>query len=442
MILAVKRAFAIVACLAVAGCTAQQPIQEELVLPSSTGAVRIQPLRGEQFAGTPTRIGFEPVPLRGGDFMTLMDFAFLPDSTSFLAVTRAGKVGLFDLFHDRAVLRSSFQIPAVYTQGTCGASSIAIDPEFDKNNHFYVSYCIDAQYGVVKRFTYSDEAFADAVYSSANIVAAGDQATSASTNAVGALAFAPDGTLWVNMGDRGNRTAAADTKNELGAVLRLIPQKQQAANGYTVPRGNPFSSPYSKIVYAYGLRNPWRGAFDSQGRYWVADVGADAMEEIDVVTKPGQNFGWPDSEGNQCRAPDCTAATLPVLTWDHLASHAYVTSDPLLKTPPRFRAAWVGTEYLQGSNDPYKGLLTGKMLYGDFYAGFVRGVTLADDGTVEKDVYLGHLELPVAWRQAKDGYLYAGTMYDSFDPKRAEDGDRSLSSQRKQGQLWRVVPLP
>lgn len=445
MIFAVKKTVAaIAACIVVAGCSSDVPAGEDVTAPgAATGAVavKLRPLAPERFDGTPTRIGFEPVELVGGDFQTLMGFVFLPDSDAFIAVNRGGKVGLFDLESDVATLRASFQIPAVHVGGTCGASAVALDPDFGANKNFYVSYCIDSQYNVVKRFTLADH-FPDTVYSSSNVIAAGDSRAGVARNAVGGMAFAPDGALWMNVGDHGRKENARDTTNELGAILRLSPQKQPTQNGYTVPKGNPFSKdPDSRVVYAYGFRDPWRGAFDARGRYWVADDGDDRYEEIDVVTGPGQDFGWPDSEGPACES-DCSPFVLPVRFWDSSASHPFVREDALAKNPPRFRRAWVGLEYNPQKSDPYKGLLTGKMLYGDFFVGFVRGIALDGEGEVVSDQHLGHLELPVAWQQGRDGYVYAATMYAGFDQVRAADGDETLASQRQQGKLWRAIPLP
>jgi hypothetical protein len=101
----------------------------------------------------------------------------------------------------------------------------------------------------------------------------------------------------------------------------------------------------------------------------------------------------------------------------------------------------VGIEY-RPTQDRYNGLLTGKMLYGDFYLGFVRAIMIDDAGAVVSDGPLGHLDLPVAWQQGKDGYVYAGTMFASFDRAREDEGDANLLPQAKQGQLWRAVPLP
>ena len=91
-----------------------------------------------------------------------------------------------------------------------------------------------------------------------------------------------------------------------------------------VPADNPFVSRSGALpeIYAYGLRNPWRFAFDrATGDLYIGDVGQDAVEEIDAEVAPrhgGQNYGWNVMEGTRCFRPsNCSSAglTLPVLDY-------------------------------------------------------------------------------------------------------------------------------
>jgi glucose/arabinose dehydrogenase len=110
----------------------------------------------------------------------------------------------------------------------------------------------------------------------------------------GQLQIGPDGMLYVSIGDNGESAKAGTTDNPYGKILRLNPA------GGAAP-GNPFGN----VVWAYGLRNPWRFSFDrTTGDIAIGDVGSDppqAREEINWGTAPGRasgvNFGWPDGEG-------------------------------------------------------------------------------------------------------------------------------------------------
>ncbi len=91
---------------------------------------------------------------------------------------------------------------------------------------------------------------------------------------------------------------------------------------YAVPSDNPFAGGGGlPEIWAYGFRNPWRFSFErGTGRLFVADVGQDKFEEIDVVQK-GENLGWNIMEGAHCFNPssgcNMTGLTLPIAEYDH-----------------------------------------------------------------------------------------------------------------------------
>ena len=126
----------------------------------------------------------------------------------------------------------------------------------------------------------------------------------------GALAFGPDGFLYISLGDGGEaddqgaghspQGNGQDASNILGSLLRIDPRGTNSANGkYGIPADNPFVSDPARLdeIWAYGFRNPFRFSFDTAtGTLWMGDVGQNDIEEIDVVTRGG-NFGWRLKEG-------------------------------------------------------------------------------------------------------------------------------------------------
>ena len=70
------------------------------------------------------------------------------------------------------------------------------------------------------------------------------------------------------------------------------------------------------------------------------------------------------------------------------------------------RAIWVSHAYERPSTDRYFGLLDDKILFGDYFTGWIRAVQVNDKGKVVSNVFVGHLEKVTACRMGPDGYMY------------------------------------
>jgi glucose/arabinose dehydrogenase len=119
----------------------------------------------------------------------------------------------------------------------------------------------------------------------------------------GVIRFGPDGFLYLSLGDGGAggdpRNNAQNLASLLGKILRLDIDRRDPGRPYGVPADNPFvgRDDARSEIWAYGLRNVWRMAFDPlDGRLWAADVGQNAQEEVDVIVRGG-NYGWKRREG-------------------------------------------------------------------------------------------------------------------------------------------------
>ncbi|MHA6261901.1 PQQ-dependent sugar dehydrogenase [Arenibacterium sp. CAU 1754] len=98
---------------------------------------------------------------------------------------------------------------------------------------------------------------------------------------------AKDGTLFVTLGERGNRMSAQDLSVHNGSVIRIN-------RDGSVPAGNPFAGTSSARpeIWSYGHRNIQGAALDAQGQLWTVEHGAKGGDEVNKVRK-GANYGWP-----------------------------------------------------------------------------------------------------------------------------------------------------
>lgn len=215
-----------------------------------------------------------------------------------------------------------------------GFLSIAFSPDFKSSGKFYVDYTstIAGQLtSVLDEFkvSASDSNVAD-LSSELRILT---QQQPFSNHNGGNLMFGKDGYLYVNLGDGGSGGDpygnGQNKKTFLAKILRIDVSNSSSSQPYIVPSTNPFyndtTTGIKKEIWAYGVRNPWKSSIDRlTGDLWIADVGQNAVEEIDyqpVNAAGGRNYGWNITEGNSCYSPatgcNKTGITLPIYDYPH-----------------------------------------------------------------------------------------------------------------------------
>lgn len=189
-----------------------------------------------------------------------------------------------------------------------GLLGLAFHPNYATNGYFYVNFTnssTGALRSYIMRYQVSATNPDSAVRASEFPILS--LAQPFSNHNGGSLAFGPDGFLYLGFGDGGSANDPGNRSQNraelLGKILRIDVDRTTVTTNYAIPATNPFIGNlqgWREEIFAYGLRNPWKFSFDSQtGDIWCGDVGQDAREEIDIITRGG-NFGWRLMEGFLC----------------------------------------------------------------------------------------------------------------------------------------------
>ncbi|MCA9557594.1 MAG: PQQ-dependent sugar dehydrogenase, partial [Myxococcales bacterium] len=335
------------------------------------------------------------------------------DADTLFVVEQGGRVLAFDDDPDVADADLFLQVGVLRDGSEEGLLGLAFHPGYADNGRFFVYYSSTgpicggaARCSVLSEFGRAAPRRADDASEQVLLVVP----QPFSNHNGGALAFGPeDGLLYVSLGDGGSAGDpdgnGQNTDSLLGAILRLDVDGEPAAPGepvelcadtcdwpgdgacddggpgasfdvcafgtdctdcgarvmdplpraYAIPAGNPFADGVGgrPEIWAWGLRNPWRMAFDrATGDLWVGDVGQSTFEEIDRITEPG-NFGWNIREGFACyRGGDCQAAGLvpPVHVYGR-GDGVSVTGGVVYRGPalPELEGAYLFGDYGSGT---------------------------------------------------------------------------------------------
>lgn len=192
----------------------------------------------------------------------------------------------------------------VASGGEMGLLGMAIHPDFSRSGYIFVDYTAEnPRRTVISRFSVN-EYITDP---DSEVIILEVEQPYANHNA-GQIAFGPDGYLYITLGDGGLANDPGNNGQDrttlLGSILRI---DVDSGSPYAIPSDNPYAGNtqgFREEIWAYGFRNPWRMSFDMKtGDLWVADVGQNKWEEINLVVKGG-NYGWNSKEGNHCFALD------------------------------------------------------------------------------------------------------------------------------------------
>jgi glucose/arabinose dehydrogenase len=326
-----------------------------------------------------------------------------------------------------------------------GLYDIEFHPDFKKNGKFYIHYSdmwfngdsFIVEYTVDKNNP--DKADLDSV----RVVMTIEQPY-ANHNG-GAIAFGPDGYLYIGSGDGGWEgdvlDAGQDLNSPLAKILRIDVNTSSPDRGYGIPSDNPFITPKSQMVlfgvseeafskihpralpeiWAYGIRNPWTMSFDSKtGDLYIADIGQNHWEEINfqpASSKGGENYGWKFMCGThpfpigQENAP--VVGVLPISEYSHATEGICV----------------IGLGVYRGSK--YRSL-DGTYFAADWGSGKIWGMQPGSNGKWVMEEIANSTLQPTGGGEGEDGTIYMTTAHANY-------GGPVKPLENERGALWMIV---
>src|SRR5262249_38937167 len=286
----------------------------------------------------------------------------------------------------------------VVTGGEMGLLGLAFHPNFRQSDKLYVNYVRSSSgqlQSVIAEYRLSPSNPNQADPTSERILLTVNQVGNFNNHKAGQLAFGPDGFLYFGLGDGGSEGDPSgngqNTQTLLGKLMRIDVDATSPGLQYRVPPDNPFVAGGGlPEIWAFGFRNPWRFSFDrSSGRLFLADVGQDSFEEVDIVTKGG-NYGWNIMEGLHCFKPPsgCNVAglVLPIAEYSHAEGNAII-----------------GGYVYHGAGIPS---LQGAYVFGDLGSGKIWALTETSPNTFTRSLLATTGKVTSAFGQDQAGELY------------------------------------
>ncbi len=258
-----------------------------------------------------------------------------------------------------------------------GLLGLAFHPDYQKNGQLIVYYTTKSapHTSVVTRFRVSDDNPNQADRDSEEELLRIKQPFWNHNG--GTVIFGPDGYLYIGLGDGG---LANDPQNNgqnlqslLGSILRIDVNRKGEKRNYGIPADNPFVGHEETArpeIWAYGLRNVWRMAFDpATNSLWAGDVGQNIWEEINIIHRGG-NYGWNIREARHNFSPNATGSRPDLI-------------EPIFEYHHDIGKSITGGFVYRGSSIP---ALQGKYLYADYVSGKVWALEYDD----EQDQVIGN----------------------------------------------------
>ncbi|PZQ49300.1 MAG: hypothetical protein DI556_12190 [Rhodovulum sulfidophilum] len=208
--------------------------------------------------------------------------AFLPDG-SWLVTERGGRL----LLITNGAARPVAGVPAVWAQGQGGLLDVAVAKDFAASGEIFLTFAEKRGSGGGTALAVAKLDEAAAAITDLDVIFRQEPAAPGDAHFGGRVVEAPDGTLFLALGERGERDKAQYLDNDQGKIVRIRRDGQPAAR-------NPFfgRADARHEIWSFGHRNPQGAAMGPDGALWITEHGPQGGDEVNRVA-PGRNYGWP-----------------------------------------------------------------------------------------------------------------------------------------------------
>lgn len=312
--------------------------------------------------------------------------AFLPDG-AMLVTERGGQMRLVSA--DGTLSAPLAGLPEVHAEGQGGLLDVVLGPDFERDARIYFSYAEPTRRGARTSVASAKLDRANLRLDDVHKLFSQNDDPSGRHHWGSRLVFAPDGTLFITLGDRFfHRDKAQTLDNHFGKIVRIKPDG-------SIPADNPFVGKPGALgdIWSYGHRNLQGAALNpATGALWTHEHGPQGGDEVNIG-RPGGNYGWPvithgREYGSGARIGEGSArpdVIEPVKVW----IPSIAPSGMLFYTGEAF-PAWRGSLFV--------GALSGQVL---------ARLALDGDKVVDEKRLLGGAGLRIRdVRQGPDGFIY------------------------------------
>lgn len=361
------------------------------------------------------------------------DMSFIPGSPSAFVVTSQG--GTVSFFNGRCTAINSISLAnnrngglGVNASGEQGLLNLEFHPDYANNGYiFFYHTTVTGQSNAISRMSMSFNNNGFMELSDPVRIITFRKNTSSTNHNGGGLVFAPDGTLLASIGDADGGNGQVNN-NLLGVVARVNPSLIPGTSGYSIPPGNMFAVGNGKCsdaidnlmpcpeILAMGLRNPFRISIDGNIVY-IGDVGTgnEEINSFNYIVNKGANFGWPTHDGFVTSSSIVNYRN-PIIYYDRFGAlaDAFRSEDPEGNAASGSASIMIGDVY---RGNQYTGALNGKLLFSDFYDGFMRAVGVDNNGDITDNdsvpgEHIKHQAYVSSMTEGQDGFIYI-TTYDN-----------------------------